>query len=76
MRRLAPWIPMCPVLSARIQNSAVLHPLASRIPISCPTIGTPDSWYPTMSFLNKQRSLPDSKFEFGEEQGPSKGDPV
>jgi hypothetical protein len=27
MRGLAPWIPMCPVLSARIQNSAVLMPI-------------------------------------------------
>jgi hypothetical protein len=31
-------------------------------------IGSPDSRYPTMSVLNTQLSLPDSKFESGEEQ--------
>jgi hypothetical protein len=63
---------MCPVLSARIQNSAVLTQLASRIPINIPMVGAPDSRYLTMSVLNTQRSLLDSKLESGEEQGPSK----
>jgi hypothetical protein len=39
-------------------------------------VGAQDYRYPTMGVLNTQRSLPDSKLEFGEEQGPSKGDQV
>jgi hypothetical protein len=66
MRGLVPQIPMCLVLSACIQNSA------SQIPIDRPLIGALDSWYPTMSVLNTQRSLPDSKLKSGKEQGPSK----
>jgi hypothetical protein len=65
---------MCPVLSASIQNSAVLTPIGVSDSKQHPMIGAPDSRYPTMSVLNTQRSLPvpDSKLESGEEQDPSK----
>jgi hypothetical protein len=39
-------------------------------------VGAQDSRYLTPSAMNAQRSLPDSKLESGEEQGPSKWDPV
>jgi hypothetical protein len=72
MRGLTPRIPMCPVLSARIQNSAVLTTIGISDSSHFPRIGAPDSRYPTMSVRNTQRSLLDSKLESGEEQGPSK----
>jgi hypothetical protein len=62
MRGLAPRITMCPVRFS--------HPLVSRISINRLMIGAPDSRYPTMSVLNTQRLLPDSKLESDEEQGP------
>jgi hypothetical protein len=52
-----------PVLSDRIQNSAVGTPIAHKIPSIRLRIGAPECKIPTMSVLY---------LESGEEQGPSK----
>jgi hypothetical protein len=67
MRGLVPRITMGPGLSARIHNSAVL----TSIGVSDSNHWRPGFRYPTMSALNTQRLLPDSKLESGKEQGPS-----
>jgi hypothetical protein len=72
MRGLAPRIPMCQVLSTRIQYSAVLTPIGVSDSSQSSYNWCLDSRYPTMSVQNTQRSLPDSKSESGEEQGPFK----
>jgi hypothetical protein len=56
-----------------IRQSPHLKPLL-QLGIGAPDsnrVGAADSRYPAMSALNTQRSLPDSKLESGEEQGPS-----
>jgi hypothetical protein len=40
------------------------------IPINLPMVGAPDSRYPTMSALNTQRSLLDSKLRTGRSKMP------
>jgi hypothetical protein len=66
----------CPVLSGRVQNVRLGHPMAPQIPIIRLMIGAPDSKIETLSVLYTYCSSPDSKLESGEEQGLSKLEPV